>query len=275
MRGTRISVTVLAATLAASCAGASRCNGVGGLELSEAIAAGDPAVMGCLLESGTNPNEPNALGLTPLMQAAARDESGMITALVAAGADLDVTTGAGWTAMHIAARADAPGALAALQAAGADLRSRSADGMSALDHAADAGSVSAVEHLIDEGLDPDRRSAFITQGHGYPRSQGLTPLTLAVRAGRPEAVDTLLRLGAHVDATTSSGHTPLLIAVFSGQSPELVASLLDAGADPHARAACIRACSVGGADGLDALEWARELGRNRLIPLLEASTETN
>ncbi|HSJ34985.1 MAG TPA: ankyrin repeat domain-containing protein [Acidimicrobiia bacterium] len=243
--------------------------------MSEAIASGDRAGVGCLLENGTDPDEPNALGLTPLMQAAARDESGMVADLVSAGADLNATTGAGWTAIHIAARADAPGALAALQAAGADPRSRSTDGMSTLDHAADAGSVAVVEYLIGEGLDPDRRSAFITQGHGYPRSEGLTPLALAVRAGRREAVETLLRLGADVDATTSSGHTPLLIAVFSGQSPELVAALLDAGADPRTRAACIQACSVGDADGLDALEWSRELGRNRLIPLLEASTETN
>lgn len=232
-------------------------------------------MVGCLLEKGTDPDGPNSLGLTPLMQAAARDEGGMIADLLAAGADLDASTGAGWTAMHIAARADAPGALAALQAGGADPRSRSTDGMSALDHAADAGSVAVVEYLIGQGLDPDRRSAFITQGHGYPRSEGLTPLALAVRAGRQDVVETLLRLGAHVDATTASGHTPLLIAVFSGQSPEVVTSLLNAGADPGTRAACVRACSVGDADGLDALEWARQLDRRRLIPLLEAGTDTD
>lgn len=264
-------MTVLAATLAASCAGVSRCEGLEDLDLSEAIDSGDRAMVGCLLESGAEPDEPDALGLTPLMQAAARDEDGMISDLLAAGADVDATTGAGWTAMHIAARADAPGALAALQAGGVDPRSRSADGMSALDHAADAGSVDAVEYLIGQGLDPDRRSAFITQGHGYPRSQGLTPLALAVRAGRQEVVETLLRLGADVDATTASGHTPLLIAVFSSQSPALVGLLLDAGADPGARAACVQACSVGDADGLDALGWARQLDRKRLIPLFEGA----
>lgn len=275
MRGAGISVTVLAATLAASCAGVTRCEGLEDLDLSEAIDSGDRAMVGCLLENGTDPDEPNDLGLTPLMQAAARDEGGMIADLLAAGAGLDATTGAGWTATHIAARADAPHALAALQAGGADPRSRSADGMSALDHAADAGSVAAVEYLLGEGLDPDRRSAFITQGHGYPRSEGLTPLSLAARAGRREVVETLLRLGAHVDAPSKSGHTPLLIAVFSGQSPEVVAALLDAGADPGARAACVRACSVGDADGLDALEWARQLDRKRLIPLFEAGTDTD
>jgi ankyrin repeat protein len=268
-------VTVLAAALAASCAGVSRCEGLEDLDLGEAIDVGDRAMVGCLLDNGADPDEPNALGLTPLMQAAARDEEEMIADILAAGADLDATTGAGWTAIHIAARADAPGAVAALQAAGADPRSRSADGMSALDHAADAGSVAAVEYLIGQGLDPDRRSAFITQGHGYPRSEGLTPLSLAARAGRQEVVETLLRLGAHVDAPTASGHTPLLIAVFSGQSPELVAALLDAGADPGARAACVQACSVGDADGLDALEWARQLDRKRLIPLFKAGTDTD
>jgi ankyrin repeat protein len=244
-------------------------------DLSEAVSTGEPSAVRCLLETGVDPERPRSLGLTPLMQAANRDHGDMVRDLIDAGADLDATTGAGRTAMHIAARADAIAALKALREAGADPQARSDDGMSALDHAADAGSVGVVEYLIHAGLDPDRRSSFITQGHGYPRSEGLTPLALAVRAGRQDMVETLLDLGADVDAPTGSGHTPLLIAVFSGQPPDLVSLLLDADADPTIRAACVQACSTGDAEGLDALEWAQHLDRARLIPLLEAAAIGN
>jgi ankyrin repeat protein len=249
--------------------------GCGATDLGEAVKADEPSAVRCLLEAGVDPEQPRSLGLTPLMQAANRDQGSMVRDLIDAGADLDATTGAGWAAIHIAARADAIDALAALREAGADPQERSSDGMSALDHAADAGSVGAVEYLIHAGLDPDRQSSFISQGHGYPRSEGLTPLALAVRAGRQDVVEILLDLGARVDAPAGSGHTPLLIAVFSGQPSDLVSLLLDAGADPTVRAACVQACSTGNADGLDALEWAQHLGRDDLIPLLQAAIAGN
>lgn len=249
--------------------------GCGATDLGEAVKASDRGAVRCLLETGVDPEQPLSLGLTPLMQAANRNEAGVIEDLLAAGADLDATTGAGWTAMHIAARANSIDALRVLGDGGAEPEALSNDGMNALDHAADAGSVGAVEYLINEGLDPDRPSGFITQGHGSPRSEGLTPLALAVRAGRQGVVEALLDLGADVDAPTNSGHTPLLIAVFSDQPPDLVSVLLEAGADPNIRAACVQACSAGDVDGLDALGWARHLGRDHLIPLLEATTVDN
>jgi ankyrin repeat protein len=59
-------------------------------------------------------------------------------------------------------------------------------------------------------------------------------LLRAVRQGDEGRVRTLLRSGAGVDASTSSGWTPLMEAAQRG-STRLAGLLLDAGADPDAR----------------------------------------
>jgi ankyrin repeat protein len=75
-----------------------------------------------------------------------------------------------------------------------------------------------------------------------------------------------LALGADVDARSAAGHTPLLVAVFSDQTPEMVEILLAGGADPSATARCDLGCSVEGL--LTVAEWAVELDRVELSELL-------
>ena len=118
-------------------------------------------------------------------------------------------------------------------------------------------------------MDLDVRSEFITQGHGRPRDRGASALGIAAHAGQLEAVETLLALGAGVDTLSTVGHSPLLLAVFSGYSPQVVAVLLAEGADPRIEASC----ELGGCLGEpgDALEWARRLNQQEMVPLLEAA----
>ena len=237
--------------------------------LADAVEAGDVELARSLLEGGADPDEPRVLSLTPLMRAGARDDVPMTELLVEAGADLAATDAEGLTAAHVAARADAAASLAVLLDAGADVTSPTRNGMNALHHAATAGSSQAIELLAGRGAALDQTSAAVSQGHGYPRDVGATALGLAAQAGDLDAVETLLALGADVDAPSTAGHTPLLLAVFAGQPPEVVAALLAAGADPCVQATCERGCSVAGGD---ALEWARELERTDLVPLLESAT---
>ena len=236
---------------------------------ADAVTAGDLGLAGRLAASGVDPNGPRVLGMTPLMRAANRDDAAMVEALFAAGADLGASDPEGLTATHVAAQADAAASMVALAELGADLGAASRNGMTAFHHAADTGAVHVLRVLADLGVDVDGRSAAITQGHGYPRDIGATALGIAARANRIDAVRLLVELGADVDRTSATGHTPLQLAVFAGSSPELLAELLAAGADPHREARCDAGCSLSVGD---TIEWARRLDRSELVPVLEAAT---
>jgi ankyrin repeat protein len=240
-------------------------------DLSEAVKSGDADLVRAHLEAGADPDEPQFLGLTPLMRAAVRNDVAIVTLLLGAGADLNAVAPEGLTAAHVAAEADAADSLEALVAAGADLGALSSNGMNALHHAADLGSVGAIEFIAGQGVDLDVRSEVITQGHGHPRDRGSSALGIAARAGQLEAVETLLSLGASVDALSATGHSPLLLAVFSGQSPEVVTALLEAGADPGIKASCAGGgCS---AEAGNALHWARLLNEPEMVLLLEGALQ--
>jgi ankyrin repeat protein len=236
--------------------------------LADAVVAGDHELARSIVESGADPDEPRRSGLTPLMRAAARDDAAMVEILLDGGADLEATDPGGLTPAHVAAQANAAATLEVLVEAGADVTITSKSGMGTLHHAAELGSVEVIERLDALGIDLDTRSEAITQGHGYPRDTGPTALSIAVRAGQIEAVEALLSLGADVEAMSGAGHTPLLVAVFTDQPPELVSMLLDAGADPGVEVSCELGCS---AESGDALAWAVELDRSELVPLLSES----
>lgn len=238
--------------------------------LSAAVAGGDIDQARSLLEGGADPDGLRIHGFTPLMRAAIRDDAAMVRLLLDAGADLEATDIAGLTTWHLAAEADAAAALDVLIAAGADLSVRSRNGMNTLEHAAAAGSVRVIAAIAAIGVDLDAQSEIVTEGHGYPGERGSTALGIAARAGHIDAVEALLEAGASVDAPSAAGHTPLLLAIFSSQPPDLVSVLLDAGADPTVRAACDTRCSY---DEGDALEWAHRLGDPAVIPLLEAALD--
>lgn len=238
-------------------------------DLSGAVVAGDADLVQAHLDAGADPDEPRVVGLTPLMRAAIRDDVAIVRRLLGAGADPKAIAPESLTAAHVAAQADAVASFEALVAAGADMGAASGNGMNALHHAADLGSVGVIDFVAAHGMDLDVRSEFVTQGHGHPRDRGSSALGIAAHAGQLEAVETLLALGAGVDILSASGHSPLLLAVFSGHSPDVVSVLLAAGADPRIEASC----DAGGCSGEagDALEWARRLDQGAMVPLLEAA----
>lgn len=237
--------------------------------LSEAVDSGDLGRVRRLLEQDVELEAPVVFGLTPLMRAANRDYAEIAEALIDGGADVHAIGIDGLSPVHVAARANSVETLQVLLQAGADPTARSRSGMNALDHAADAGAVEALELLVGTGrLGIDELSEVVTQGHGYPRDEGPTPLGIAVRAGQMEAAKALIENGADVDRPSTAGHTPLLVAVFSGQSVEMVEALLDAGADREVRARCERGCSSARqGTALTAEEWAARLERTELVEL--------
>jgi len=117
--------------------------------------------------------------------------------------------------------------------------------------AAREGDTAEVELLLEAGADPDRRS-----------NRGTSALIFAAREGHLEAARSLLEAGAQVDAIDDWG-TALGSAVCTERG-ELVAALLDAGADPN----------LGSPLGITPLMTAAHLGLPEIAEmLLEAGAD--
>src|SRR5262245_17697337 len=152
----------------------------------------------------------------------------------------------GDTALHLAAAALRPLAVGALIEAGADSNAENRRGAIALHYACDARpnvrktwnpsqQKSVIELLLDAGSHIEHKD-----------KSGAAPLHRAVRARSPQAVRCLLERGARVDATHGRQRTtPLHLVTHStgasgtkgarAEQQEIVALLLQYGADPRAR----------------------------------------
>jgi ankyrin repeat protein len=89
-------------------------------------------------------------------------------------------------------------------------------------------------------LDGDQAkiSALLARGANVEVAdeQGMTPLLLAIKQGRPDVVELLLNHGADIHHAAHDGVTPLFLAIRERRS-DLVALLLDKGADVNTRGA--------------------------------------
>ncbi|MGA2641203.1 MAG: ankyrin repeat domain-containing protein [Spirochaetia bacterium] len=91
--------------------------------------------------------------------------------------------------------------------------------------------------LLDNGV-RDRALSKRGELHGHAKDQlWETPLMLAAKYNQnPEMITTLLKAGADVNAKdTQLGWTPLVYAAQGNQNPELILTLLKAGADAKAK----------------------------------------
>lgn len=80
--------------------------------------------------------------------------------------------------------------------------------------------IEMAELLLDSGADPNARN-----------DEGIAPLHLAAY---PEMVELLVRRGADIDARTRDGRTPLLVHAAEAERCDVMAALLELGADPKA-----------------------------------------
>jgi uncharacterized protein len=129
-------------------------------------------------------------------------------------------------------------------------------------------------HAAVEHLDWTAVVAMLRSGLSIDAGdeQGNSPLAVACRAGRMEAVRKLIQFGANVEAANDAGHTPLNWAVLA-EEPEAVQALLKA----HARVN-----TVTGVNAYTVLHWAlakppRDPDKVGIIVqnLLEAGSEAN
>lgn len=178
-----------------------------------------------VLAAGDNPN-PCHGGRTPLMIAAAAGDADALHLLHQAGAIIDAPRDAqqGGTALHAALSAGQWRAAAILLERGADTRLRDEDGNTGLHHLANSA----------HSGDPGAQAAL---------------------------AESMLKLGAAIDAPGPQASTPLMLAIDAGKR-ELAAFLVDQGADPALR----------NARGENALAIARRRALPAMIDMLERCT---
>ncbi|KAA2284659.1 ankyrin repeat domain-containing protein [Arenimonas fontis] len=232
---------------------------------------GDLRLLRELIARGVDLNEEHA-GLTPLL-AATRDSwhgrPEAVMTLLANGADPRRPDAEGNTPLHHAARSTDPAVAALLLDAGAQLEALNHEGHSPLGVACAAGNWRLARFLMERGAKPE--------------PVGGQPALLAAASGDddPAGVQLLLRHKARVDARGEHQRTALLQACANGNA-EIVAALLEAGADRNARDAdeltpLLEAARGAHAEVLARLAQARPdvaavdaQGRNALILAAEA-----
>lgn len=137
-------------------------------------------------------------------------------------------------------------------ARGADINRLNGNGESALALAALRGQKEAVKWLIEHGA----------RVNAPPRQW--SPLHYAVFAGHGEIVDSLLALGADIDALSTNGSSVLMMATYEGHEA-LARKLLEKGADRSPR--------NDWGDG--ALEWAMRYNRLNIARMVTNPEEFN
>jgi ankyrin repeat protein len=230
----------------------------GTTDLGRAVQQGDVPAVRRLLAAGADPERGEAeSGKSPLHFAAAVGRTDLVTLLIEAGARPDTPDHWGSPPLVEAATNGHLEVVRALLQHGA--RSGLQD---ALLSACSKGGVEVVRALLAAGATAGGRS-----------HAGLTPLMHAVGAGSvPKAgvVKLLLESGAAVNDTDHTGRTVLFIAAVSGSgargqslgdATEVVRLLLDAGADPLARAKF-------GRNAIEVLEATPSAATNEILPIL-------
>lgn len=209
-------------------------DGSGRTPLDLAIAEDKPAVVARLLELGAVSTRAYASEIVPAAGCEEwfspaffrRATVQIVAGCIEAGADVSAATMYGRTSLHLAAAESPwPAVVAELLRRGADPGARLAGGRTAVHEAARSNPNPAVlAALLDAGAQVNVRGGNETAPSRWVISSPHESIVLNAWGG------------AHGVSRYAGGRTPLHEAVVSNSNPEVVAALIAAGADVHARA---------------------------------------
>jgi ankyrin repeat protein len=159
-----------------------------------------------------------------LLQAAKDNDIEAVRRLLRQKADANASQGDGATALHWAARVDNVAIADLLLRAGAHMNAANDDGATALYLACTNRSTAMVDRLLAAGADPNSKLL-----------NGETALMTCARTGDAMSAKALIKRGAAVNAKESSHNQTALMWAAAQRHPEVVAVLLESGADFRAR----------------------------------------
>jgi len=199
-------------------------------QLHFAVESGDIETVKDWIGRGADVNTKARLGGTPLHIAADKGYPEIVAVLIEAGADVNAKDDDGETPLHRAVLKDSK-SMSLLIKAGANVDARENESDSPLHYAAQVNAIANIAALIDAGATID-----------FVGDYGWTPIFNAIRWKNLEAVKLLLERGANVNFridladSTSNGESPIHTAALYA-TIEIMAALLDAGADIEAQSA--------------------------------------
>lgn len=209
-------------------------------EFEDAIIASDNDRATYLLSKGADINKRDPQGYTPLASAIRLGSLSTSEFLIDHGARVDDTDGDGWSPLlHAVLRNDVK-AIQLLLKRKADIEKPAPGGFTPLAIAVEEQKFDAAKVLIDSGAQIDTRAG----------SKKITPLMVAASEAAPqsravkltqtlssiEIARELIAHGAKVDAASTEGVTPLMIAAARDNAP-MIGLLLQAGASVEAKTA--------------------------------------
>jgi ankyrin repeat protein len=197
-----------------------------------------------LIRAGANVSSANDLGVTPLWTASLNRSAAMVGRLLKAGANPNSALLLGETVLMVASRSGNPAVVEQLLGKGANVNARAARSQTALMWAVSQEHPDVVKLLLAHGADVHARTDVWSQmvavpPHGLPEYNrvipqgGDTALMFAARSGDLASARLLIAAGANVNDKDAWGVSATVLAAHSGYR-ELVALLLEKGADPNA-----------------------------------------
>jgi ankyrin len=190
-----------------------------------------------------------------LIQAARNNDIDTVRSLLSQKLDVNATQGDGATALHWAARVDSVAIADLLLRAGAHVNAANDDGATALYLACSNRSAAMVDRLLAAGANPNSKLL-----------NGETALMTCARTGDAASAKALIERGAAVNAKESSHNQTALMWAAAQRHPEVVAVLLESGADFRARSLAYPQTVVG--------EQTQRSGREELNYIVQRGGST-